>query len=168
MPEKSVDIHRIKYRPQIKPSDMAAIKRIVQSSGFFSAAEIELAGELADDKITNAEASSYQFLFGEDKGFVWGYTCYGLIPATAASFDLYWIAVDDHWRAHGLGKQLLHKTEEMIRNCGGRHVYAETSSRPQYEPTRRFYENCDYIAEAFLKDFYADADSKIIYSKLLK
>jgi GNAT superfamily N-acetyltransferase len=162
-----MNIPRITYREQIKTSDLEAIARIVKSSTFFSAAEIDLACELAKEKISDGDACSYQFLFGEDKDLVWGYTCFGLIPATAGSYDLYWIAVDNHLRAKGLGKQLLKKSEDIIRSCGGQHIYVETSSRQQYHTTHKFYGGCGYIREAFLKDFYAEGDSKVIYSKII-
>jgi len=158
----------ITYRQEIEPSDLGAILNIVQSSGFFSAAEIELAHELAADRLEHGLQSSYRFLFAEDDRQVVGYTCYGLIPATAGSYDLYWIAVSEAMRGRGLGKILLQKTEEMIRNMGGKQLYAETSSRSQYTLTQRFYENCHYVPEAILMDFYAPGDSKIIYSKVLK
>jgi ribosomal protein S18 acetylase RimI-like enzyme len=154
------------YRRQIQPADIEAIARILSSSSFFSEAEIELALELAEEKLSCGKASSYHFLFGEDKDFVWGYTCFGLIPATAGSYDLYWIAVDNHLRAKGLGKQLIIKTEEIILAAGGKHLYVETSSRHQYKTTHKFYEGCGYIQEALLKDFYAEGDSKVIYSKV--
>jgi GNAT superfamily N-acetyltransferase len=156
------------YRQQIQPSDLAAIARIVSSSGFFSAAEINLAMELANETLTDCDASSYQFLFAEEKDMVWGYTCFGLIPATAGSYDLYWIAVDEHLRARGLGRQLMKKSEDIILSLGGKHIYVETSSRRQYQTTHHFYERCGYMQEAFLKDFYAEGDSKIIYSKTFK
>ena len=162
-----MNIPRVTYRQHIKPSDLDAISRIIESSGFFSTAEIDLACELAKEKLSSGNASSYQFLFGEDGDLVWGYTCFGLIPATAASYDLYWIAVDDHLRARGLGNQLLRQTENIICKWGGKHIYAETSSRDQYQTTHRFYEGCGYIKEAFLEDFYAEGDGKIIYSKRL-
>jgi GNAT superfamily N-acetyltransferase len=157
------------YRQEIEPSDLGAILNIVQSSGFFSTAEVELACELASDRLENGSQSSYQFLFVEnDDGEVIGYTCYGLIPATVASYDLYWIAVSETSRGKKLGKLLLQKTEEIILGTGGERLYAETSSRAQYASTQRFYQNCGYVAEAVLKDFYSPGDSKIIYSKVLK
>ena len=162
-----MNIPRVTYRRQIKPSDLEAIARIIESSGFFSAAEIDLACELAKEKISDGNSSSYQFLFGEDEDLVWGYTCFGLIPATEGSYDLYWIAVDNHLRAGGMGKQLLKKSEDIICNQGGKHIYVETSSRHQYQTTHRFYESCGYMQEAFLKDFYAEGDSKVIYSKII-
>ena len=158
----------IAYRQNIEPADLGAILNIVQGSGFFSAAEVELACELATDRLEHGEQSSYQFLFAENDEQVVGYTCYGLVPATAGSYDLYWIAVSETKRGCGLGKILLQKTEELIVNAGGMQLYAETSSRSQYTSTRRFYENCGYILEAVLKDFYAQGDSKIIYSKVFK
>lgn len=160
-------MNSIIYRQEILPSDLNVIENIVRSSGFFSPAEIELACELAADRLEHGQQSSYQFLFAQDSEQVVGYTCYGLIPATAGSYDLYWIAISEASRGCGLGKILLQKTEELISNMGGKHVYAETSSRAQYVPTHRFYENCGYISEAVLKDFYAPGDSKIIYSKTL-
>lgn len=158
----------ITYRQEIEPSDLGVILNIVQGSGFFSTEEVELACELATDRIEQGRQSSYQFLFAEEAGRVVGYTCYGLIPATVGSYDLYWIAVSETMRGQGVGKILLQKTEELILNMGGRRIYAETSSRAQYDPTQRFYERCNYISEAVLKDFYSPGDSKIIYSKTLK
>ncbi len=149
-------------------SDLKAIEDIVRSSGFFSEQEIAIACELADDRLTHGSQSSYQFLFLEIRETVVGYTCYGLIPATAGSYDLYWIAVAQRQRGKGLGKILMQKTEAHVLSQGGRSIYVETSSRPQYIPTQRFYEHCDYFPEAVLKDFYAEGDSKIIYSKRLK
>jgi len=156
------------YRQEIDPSDLSAILNIVQSSGFFSSAEVELACELASDRIEHGQQSSYQFLFAVDCDQVVGYTCYGLIPATAGSYDLYWIAISETRRGGGLGKILLQKTEELIQSMDSKHIYAETSSRAQYESTQRFYESCGYLSEAVLEDFYAPGDSKIIYSKALK
>lgn len=160
-------MQNITYRQEIKPSDLEAIKKLVQGSGFFSAEEIAIACELAADRLEQGLQSSYQFLFAEKRSKVQGYTCYGLIPATCGSYDLYWIAVEPAMRGLGLGKNLLKKTEDLIYVAGGRRLYAETSSRPLYLPTQRFYESCRYTPEAVLRDFYSPQDNKIIYSKIL-
>jgi GNAT superfamily N-acetyltransferase len=159
--------NKLIYRQQIMAADAHAISRIVQSSGFFSAEEITIARELAEEKLDQGSGSSYQFLFAEDKDSVLGYTCFGLIPATLGSYDLYWIAVDERSRGIGLGKDLMKRTENIIGDLGGERIYVETSSRKQYEPTHLFYESCGYRREAFLKDFYAASDSKIIFVKTL-
>jgi Acetyltransferase (GNAT) family. len=159
--------NKLIYRQQIMAADSHAISRIVQSSGFFSTEEIALARELAEEKLDQGNASSYQFLFAEDKQIVHGYTCFGLIPATSGSYDLYWIAVDEQSRGIGLGKDLMKRTEKIIYDLGGKRIYVETSSRDQYQPTHGFYESCGYHKEAALKDFYMEGDSKIIYVKTL-
>jgi len=155
------------YRQHIQPSDIGAIAEIVQSSGFFSAEEIDIALELAEEKLTQPHDSSYQFLFAEDGKRVVGYTCFGLIPATSGSYDLYWIAIDEQLRGTGLGKDLMQRTEKIIYDLGGKRIYAETSSRHQYQSTHGFYESCGYRKEAVLKDFFMEGDSKIIYIKTL-
>jgi ribosomal protein S18 acetylase RimI-like enzyme len=156
------------YRQQIQPSDIEAIADIVESSDFFSDEEIEIAIELAEEKIERQGASSYQFLIVEDEKRVVGYTCYGLIPATSYSYDIYWIVVSKNLRGQGLGKRLMAETEKLIYQSGGRQIYAETSSREQYKTTHKFYESCGYHKEAFLKNFYSEGDGKIIYAKVLK
>jgi len=156
------------YRQQIQPSDADAISAIVKSSGFFSAEEINIAVELAQEKLELAGDSSYYFLFAEKSNQVIGYTCWGPIPATKDSFDLYWIAVRKDLCGRGLGKALLLETEKLISAAGGRRVYVDTSSRKQYQPTRNFYESCGYRQAAFLEEFYAQDDGKIIYLKILK
>jgi GNAT superfamily N-acetyltransferase len=161
-------MNNIIYRQQIQHSDIGAIADIVKSSGFFSAEEIDIALELAEEKLTQPHDSSYQFLFAEDKKRVVGYTCYGLIPATHSSYDIYWIAVQKDMRGHGLGKILMTETERLIYKSGGRQIYADTSSRDQYKTTHNFYESCGYHQEAFLNNFYHEGDSKIIYAKVLK
>jgi N-acetylglutamate synthase-like GNAT family acetyltransferase len=155
------------YRQQIQHSDIGAIADIVKSSGFFSTEEVDIALELAEEKLTQPYDSSYQFLFAEDEKRVVGYTCFGLISATAGSYDLYWIAIDEQLRGAGLGKDLMKRTEKIIHALSGKRIYVETSSRHQYQPTHGFYESCGYRKEAVLKDFYMEGDSKIIYVKTL-
>jgi ribosomal protein S18 acetylase RimI-like enzyme len=103
----------------------------------------------------------------EEGGRLAGYVCYGPIPCTVSSFDLYWIAVEPHLQGRGLGKILLCEAERLIREMGGDRVYVETSSRTQYESTRLFYERCGYMSTSVLDDFYAPGDSKVTYMKVL-
>ena len=96
-----------------------------------------------------------------------GYACFGPIPGTKESYDLYWIAVENEVRGSGLGKEILGKAEQGISELGGKRIYVETSSREQYEPTQAFYSKCGYEMEAVLKDFYSPGDDKIIYVKVI-
>jgi len=155
----------VQFRYEVESADLARVGRIVESTGFFSAGEIQIAIELVDERLNRGAASGYEFVFLLCDQQVIGYSCYGLIPCTDASFDLYWIAIDDQYRGRGLGRVLLQETEARIQQIGGLRIYIETSGRPQYEPTRRFYEHCGYEQVARLTDFYSRGDDKIIFVK---
>ncbi|HVP12630.1 MAG TPA: GNAT family N-acetyltransferase [Phycisphaerae bacterium] len=155
----------MEFRQQARPSDEAAVREIVSSTGFFSEAEVDVAVELVQERLRRGDASGYFFLFAEIDGRPVGYACYGPIACTIGSYDLYWIAVHKEYQHRGLGRALLLATERKIWEAKGRRIYVETSSRPQYRPTREFYAHFDYRVEAELADFYAPGDGKIIYSK---
>jgi ribosomal protein S18 acetylase RimI-like enzyme len=146
---------------------MKHVREIVVSSGFFSKAEIEVAVELVQLRLNKGIESGYHFLFAEEDKKVLGYSCFGPIPCTVESYDIYWIAVQEDLRRSGLGVELLKKVEEKIREMGGKRIYVETSSREQYEPTRLFYSRCGYRKEATLKNFYSPGDDKVIYLRAL-
>jgi ribosomal protein S18 acetylase RimI-like enzyme len=155
------------YRDQLLPSDEGRVFSIVGSSGFFSPQEMEVAVELVREGRQKGPSSGYYFFFAEKGGEVVGYTCFGPIPCTVHSFDIYWIAVTDPLRRLGLGKELLGKAEERIKSMGGKRIYVETSSRTQYEPSRAFYKRCGYKEAAVLEDFYSPGDHKVIFLKVL-
>lgn len=155
------------YRREIRATDPADIRRIVESSGYFSRAEVEIAIELADERIARGDASGYHFLFADGPSGLMGYTCFGPVPATESSYDLYWIAVDEPLRGSGLGRSLLERSERIVEAMGGRRLYIETSSREQYASTQGFYTRCGYRREAFLENFYSEGDGKLIYVKTL-
>lgn len=155
------------FRDEPRPEDRDNIRAIVASTGFFHPPEIDVAVELVDERLAKGPASGYHFVFAEDANRAIGYACYGPIACTQASYDLFWIAVDASQQGRGLGRALLVEAEQRIRQAGGLRVYIETSNRPQYVPTRTFYERCGYTLEAVLKDFYAPDDDKAIYVKAL-
>jgi ribosomal protein S18 acetylase RimI-like enzyme len=154
-------------RERVEAADARAIRDLVAGTGFFSPAEVEMARELAEIGAREGEASDYRFLLAGPPEALLGYTCYGHVDGTRSSFDLYWIAVDRKQARRGLGRWLLAETEARVVRLGGRRLYAETSARPDYAPTRAFYEARGYRCEATLADFYAPGDAKAIYVKVL-
>ena len=140
---------------------------MIQSTRFFNAEEVEIALELVDDGLVQGEASHYRFLVAEEKGEVVGYACWGPIPGTLASADLYWIVVDPAHQGKGLGAALLRAAEEWMAASGRNRVYIETATRAQYDGTRRFYGACGYRVAAELTDYYAPEDGKAIFLKVL-
>lgn len=155
------------FRFELVDSDIAAVRRITDSTGFFSRAEIDVAVELAVDRRQKGAKSDYHFIVADSAGHPVAYATYGPIACTADSFDLYWLVVDKKAQGKGWGRKLLTESEKQVRKLGGRRMYVETSNRALYAPTRAFYEHCDYRIEAILPDFYAPGDDKVIYIKLL-
>jgi len=158
---------QISWREEPRLSDMDRVREIVVSSGFFSEAEIEVAVELVQERLNKGVESGYYFLFAEQDQKVAGYSCFGPIPCTVESYDIYWIAVQQELRRSGLGVKILKNVEERIRQMGGKRIYVETSSRQQYRPTRSFYSRCGYRREATLENFYSSGDHKVIYLRVL-
>lgn len=152
-------------RSIIRPDDPVRIKEIVTSTGFFREDEIAVAVELPEEMLLKGAASGYEFLFADIDGKPVAYSCYGLIPCTLHSYDLYWIATHDDYKNQGIGRALLRETEKAIKNAGGITIYVETSSRDQYTPTRAFYEKNGYIVKAIYEDFYDRGDNKVVYIK---
>ncbi len=157
----------VTYRSNPRPSDRTAVRRMVAGTGFFSPAEIAIAVELVDDRLSRGRRSDYRFLFAERKDLPIAYTCYGAIDGTWSSYDLYWIVVRNDLRKIGIGRDLMKRTEDRILRSKGSRVYVDTSSRDQYAPTRAFYVRCGYRQAAVLPDFYAPGDGKVIYEKIL-
>jgi len=156
------------WRSALQPADAAAVRALVAETGFFSPQEVEIAVELVEETLARGADSGYAFVFAELGGRPVAYSCYGPIPGTQSSFDLYWIVVAPRQQRLGLGKQLLLQTEQLASAVQASLVFVETSGRVQYAPTRAFYERMGYRLEATLADFYADGDDKLIYSKRLR
>jgi D-alanine-D-alanine ligase len=154
-------------RYEVVSTDESEVRTIVDSTGFFHDYEVDIAVELVQERLRRGDASGYFFAFAEQNGVPVGYSCYGPIACTADSYDVFWIAVRKSHQRHGLGRWLMELTEQLIAEAGGRRIYVETSGRPDYLPTRSFYERCQYQKAAELPDFYAEGDSKVIYVKVL-
>ena len=129
----------IRWHQAISQDDVEAIHVMVANSGVFSAEEVEVAVELAEDALANKESPHYHFMLADRGGQLLGYTCFGRIPLTAERYDLYWIVVDGNGQQQGVASGLMRETEAAILALGGRAVYAETSSRAVYAPAHAFY-----------------------------
>ncbi|PIR14303.1 MAG: hypothetical protein COV50_03540, partial [Flavobacteriales bacterium CG11_big_fil_rev_8_21_14_0_20_35_7] len=107
--------------------------------------------------------SGYIFIIAEKDDMPVAFACYGKTPCTESSFDLYWIAVNQSLKGHGIGKILMKMVSDDIANLGGKNIWIETSGRPLYEPTRQFYlkYGCKLVAQ--MPEFYGLNDDKVVY-----
>jgi len=169
------------------------IAEILHATGVFREPEVDVALELFDETFpqaplrTGADASrvatragaasahgtdspfpldGYVFLgaFTPEDELI-GYACYGATPDTDRTWDLYWIAVDPSAQGTGSGTILLSEVERRLSGLNARMLVVETSSRSDYTATRAFYAARDYHEAARVRDFYAPADDRIIFTK---
>ena len=157
----------ISLRRAPRRADAAAVADLVAGTGFFSDEEVGIARELVESALASGHASGYEFVLADAAAGLAGYACFGRIPGTEASFDLYWVVVAPSLQGQGVGRRLLGETESAVRSMGGTRLYIDTSSRPQYGPTRQFYAACGYSVAAELPDFYRPGDGKVIFVKPL-
>jgi D-alanine-D-alanine ligase len=157
----------VKIRRSLESGDRAPLEKLIGETAFFNPEEVEVALELIDERLSQGEASHYRFLVAETDGEVAGYACWGPIPGTLASADLYWIVVDPRYQGKGIGAALLKDAEDWMASAGRTRVYVETSTRGQYDGTRRFYFACGYELAAELDDFYGPGDGKAMFLKVL-
>lgn len=171
VPQKSVQALRseststaeVEWRYDVVANDLDAISELVRATGFFHEDETAIASELVQERLNKGAASGYEFLIAELGGRVAGYACFGKIDGTADAFDLYWIAVDPELQGRGLGRDILRRSEAIMRDMGASRVYIDTSSSDTYRATRAFYTAMGYVEEARLADFYKKGDGKVIF-----
>lgn len=175
--------------------DRTRLAELLAATGAFNSDEVQVALSLFDVSLAEAaeNASSrgsvgaaassrgshssrrdppeadYEFLgaFDEKGDRLMGYVCFGATPATDGTYDLYWLAVDPAAQGRGVGTALVRAVEEKLADRGARLLVVETSSRPDYEGTRRFYARSGYMEAARVRDFYAPADDRIVLTTRL-
>jgi|GEM_PF-6282 len=165
---KSGHRNGLEWRSAVMADDVGRVRSLVARTGFFNAAEAEVAADLVTERLTKGIRSGYHFVLAERGSTLVAYACYGLIEGTQGSFDLYWIAVSPEEQGKGLGTQVYARAEAAMRKAGAKHIYADTSSSDRYAGTRGFYQRMGFQEEARLADFYAPDDGKVIYVKDLE
>jgi ribosomal protein S18 acetylase RimI-like enzyme len=149
--------------------DREKILDLLRQTAVFNEQEINIAMEIVDLVLTKRDRGEYQaFCYYDSKNQFMGYICFGPIPLTDSSYDLYWIAVDRNVAGKGVAAELVRFMEEQVAGQGGKKIYVDTSATPQYGAARAFYEKQGYRVACVLDDFYREGDHKIIFIKDLE
>ncbi len=151
----------------IEAPDAQALSALLRKIAQFKPDEVTVAEELIEASIRDPEGSGYESLVAISGAEVIGYVCFGPTPMTAATWDLYWIAVSPEVQGQGLGKQIYAAFAEVVRSRGGRQVRIETSSQEIYAATGGFYERLGFDLAGKLPDFYAPGDDLLIFYRVL-
>jgi ribosomal protein S18 acetylase RimI-like enzyme len=139
---------------------------MLESSPAFNEREVEVCLEIADEVLGDVKQDDYVFDCSVDENDQPnGIVVYGEASLADRVWELYWIAVDPECQGGGLGRKLLEYAEEKMGTAGGRMCLIETSGRPDYDATNRFYQRAGYRETARVSDFYRQGDDLVIYRK---
>jgi ribosomal protein S18 acetylase RimI-like enzyme len=151
-----------------RKEDLQPLVELVQATNVFREEEVAVARELMEIVAEDTDQTDYVIAtYADEDNRVQGYYCVGHTPMTETTYDLYWIAVDPRAHGKGIGKQLLHHCEDLVRQQGGKLIIAETSSMEKYNKTRLFYEHHHYTEASRINDYYAPGDGLVVYIKYL-
>ena len=145
-------------------ADKTALMALLRDTPEFEPAEIPIAEEVIDCYL-DCPGRDYCITAAVEGRRLIGYICWGQTPLTASTWDIYWMAVTQDRRGAGIGSELLANAEEGIKKTGGTLALIETSSKPNYLNTRRFYLRKGYKRVSCIRDFYAPGDHRIIFEK---
>jgi len=158
-------VAEMSIRAMLRVEDRPAIDAILRSSGAFREEEIVVGLELVDETLNPRPDTDYCWMIAETEGRVVGFACFGPVPMTIGTYDLYWIAVASEARGAGVATLLDRTVEDEVRHRGGRWVLAETSSTEPYAAARRFYSKSGYALVERIPDFYRVGDDRLTFGK---
>lgn len=148
---------------ELQGTDRAQLETMLRQTPAFREADVKVALELISDRLEKGAGSDYQFIVAAEGQVALGYACYGLIPLTLDSFDLYWIVVAPDKRDKRVGIRLLEGVSQEVIRRGGARIYVDTSSADAYTRARAFYSAKGFVEKARLSDFYRKGEAKVIY-----
>jgi D-alanine-D-alanine ligase len=148
----------------LSPADRRRIEEITRAVRVFRKDEVPVALEVFDGVV--AGSPDYVALGAVLDELLVGWICWGPTPCTLGTYDLYWMAVDPAAQGVGIGSSLLRAMEGRLAGSA-RLIVVETAGRPDYRPTRAFYEALGYRKAAIIPDFYAPGDDQVVYVKTL-
>ena len=150
---------------ELARDDREEVIALLRATKNFSEAEIAIAEELIDISIEKTEQKDYYAFVAEEKNSVAGFLLLGPTPATAGTYDMYWIAAHPEFQGGGIAQELDDFAVRFVKEHGGYLLIAETSSQPSYERTRAFYAKQRYETLARIADYYKPGDDLIIFGK---
>src|SRR5256712_7655146 len=121
----------------VGPAHRARLERLTRAAGLFREDEVAIAVELLDDSL--AGDGDYRFLGAYEGDELVGYVCWGPVPGTAGTYDLYWLVVDPARQCSGVGTRLVEAVGHRLVSGRARPAGVGTTSPPEDAATRRVY-----------------------------
>lgn len=147
----------------IKKTDLDDLKIVIETSGLFPA---DLLDGMVENYFSNSETEEI-WLTKLDNNRPIAIVYCAPERLTDGTYNLYLIAVHKDFQANGIGGQIMRYLESLLKSKEKRILLVETSSLPEFELTRKFYNKCKYNREAVIRDFYRDGEHKVVFWKKL-
>src|SRR5574344_955323 len=118
------EINGIIYRRTTKTNDLKEFPDILRSSGFFYEYEIDEATSFMKYRVEDGEKESgiYYYFAEKDEKLI-GFICFGFDYCTTYTYLLYWMAIHDDYRRHGIGKVRLQKFENFVKEKNWKQIF---------------------------------------------
>jgi len=163
----NLEIILMKIRPLVS-KDRDILRYILIASRVFTEEEIYVAMELIDIVLKDPNQKDYKVKCVVDENdYPVGYICYGPVPMTKGTFDIYWIVVNPDFQHKGIGSSLLDSLEKEVKEMKGRMILADTSSIQEYEKAKGFYLTKGFQEVARVSDYYWPGNDRITFCKRL-
>ncbi len=141
---------------------------IAKDTEVFQPLELEILQEVLKDYINNPQ-TSYIVFEEAVEDTVGGFVVFGKIALTVFSWDIYWLAVKKGVQGRGIGRKLIKRVEAHILQQEEEAVIRiETSERKEYAQARSLYFKEGFSQVGIIRNFYAQDDNLILFSKELK
>lgn len=127
---------------EIRPmtqEDFPEIKKVFESNvpKFFSEDEVRKVGEDLQYIIDVAKPSHAQGFVATQGKNVLGYV--GYVSEDRDTYWIDWMSVHKKERSAGIGSALVSTLEDTVKSYGAKELFVDTSTTPEYTPTRGFY-----------------------------
>ncbi len=86
---------------------------------------------------------------------------------TDGTYNLLAIGTQKELQGKGIGHVMMNFIEALLKQNGKRLLIVETSSNEQFDLTRKFYLQLNYLPAAVIKDFWKEGEDKIVFWKKL-
>jgi GNAT superfamily N-acetyltransferase len=146
-------------------TDRPVIARLLRDSQVFRPSEIAIGLELFDETLMPGPSTDYRWIIAEKSAEMIGFACYGSVPLTEGTYDLFWITVKRG--SVGVGSILERTVVDRLQSIGARWLIVETSSRPGFDRAHAFYLKRGYVLMTRMADYYRSSEDRCIYGKRL-
>ena len=143
-------------------ADMSAILAIVHGSGQFDSDGLAHVQRTLERHLTGAGDGLW---LTADDGEPVGVAYCAPEAVTAGTWNLLmlWTREDRHRSGHG--SALVRHVERALEHRGARLLIVETSGLPAFAAARAFYTKCGFEHEATIRNFFAEGDAKLVFTK---